>query len=476
MNTDLENQLNQLFKTWSTENAIKIIPLPKSGSNRTYFRLIGKSASAIAVLNKDQKENKAFISFAKTFFAANLPVPQILAEDLDNNIYLQEDLGDQSLFDLLLKEGYTSKVEDHYKEALSTLPKFQIEAADKIDYSVCYPRDKFDEQSVLWDLNYFKYYFLKLADFQFDEQTLENDFHTLAKYLTEPDTNYFMYRDFQSRNIMIKDNELYFIDFQGGRKGALQYDVASLLWSARANIPFEKREELLEYYLNEVVQYSKINQAEFKEYYYGYVLIRILQTLGAYGFRGFYERKDHFLKSIPYAIDNLEWLIENEKINIKADELLFALAKIVKSDLRSMFTETESDKLKVTITSFSYRQGIPYDSSGNGGGFVFDCRALHNPGRYPEYKMLTGKDENVIRFLEANSNVEKFLDSVKKLVMNSIKKYQERGFTNLMINFGCTGGQHRSVYCAERLANYLNLKPELEVSLIHSELEKRDDL
>lgn len=476
MNVELKNNFNKLFKHWANENSLNITPLPQSGSNRKYYRISGNSTSAIGVYNKDKKENLAFIKFAKHFYSKDLPVPQVLEEDLKKNVYLIQDLGDKTLFDLLSEEGFDESVEDYYKKALSFLPKFQITAGKNLDYSVCYPRDKFDQQSILWDLNYFKYYFLKLADIQFDEQKLESDFNSFASYLMKADTGYFMYRDFQSRNIMIKDDQLYFIDFQGGRKGALQYDVASLLWSARANIPFDKREVLLEYYLNEVAELSEIDQTEFKEFYDGYVLIRILQTLGAYGYRGFYEKKDHFLKSIPFAIDNLEWLIENEKINIKADELLFALAQIIKSDLRSKFTETESDKLKITITSFSYKQGIPYDSSGNGGGFVFDCRALNNPGRYPEYKMLTGKDENVIRFLEANSNVEKFLDSVKKLIMNSVKKYQERGFTNLMINFGCTGGQHRSVYCAERLANYLNLKPELEVSLIHSELEKRDDL
>ena len=476
MNTTLQNKLNQLFKSWANENAIKIIPLPQSGSNRRYFRLTGKSANAIVVFNKDQKENKAFLTFSKHFFSEGLPVPQILAEDLAHNIYLQEDLGDQSLFGLLIKNGFTEEVKKYYEEALSILPKFQISVAKNLDYSVCYPRDKFDELSILWDLNYFKYYFLKLAGVSFDEGKLEKDFKVLAEYLSKVPADYFMYRDFQSRNMMIKDNQLYFIDFQGGRKGALQYDVASLLWSARANIPYNQREELLDYYLSELSKYEKINETEFKEHYYGFVLIRILQTLGTYGYRGFYERKDHFLKSIPFAIENLEWIIENQKVSIKCDELFYTLAEIINSDLREKFAEQQNDLLKVTVTSFSYGSGIPADTTGNGGGFVFDCRAINNPGRYDEYKMLTGKDEKVINFLESNSYTDKFLKAAWKIIMMSVKDYQERGFKNLMVNFGCTGGQHRSVYCAEKTAKYLKTKPGIEVNLIHTELEKRDEL
>lgn len=476
MNTSLQNNLNQLFKTWANENAIKIIPLAQSGSNRKYYRLIGRTATAIAVFSKNKKENKAFVTFTKHFYANALPVPQVLAEDLKNDIYLQEDLSDQSLFDLLSRNGFIEEVKKYYKEALKTLLKFQIEAGKNLDYSVCYPRDKFDEQSIRWDLNYFKYYFLKLADVQFDESKLEKDFNTLAEYFSKVSSNYFMYRDFQSRNIMIKDGELYFIDFQGGRKGALQYDVASLLWSARANLPFDKREELLDYYLSELKKYKEVNEAEFKSYYYGFVLIRVLQTLGAYGYRGFYERKDHFLKSIPYAIENLEWLIENEKVNLKCDELFYTLAGIINSGLREKYSEGESDLLKITITSFSYKKGIPTDTSGNGGGFVFDCRAIHNPGRYDEYKMLTGQDEKVIVFLESKSDVDKFLKEVWRIILMSVKDYQERGFKNLMINFGCTGGQHRSVYCAEKTMKYLKTKAGIEVKLIHTELDKREDL
>lgn len=339
MSNTLQENFNRLFKTWCGEELHKITPLKSSGSNRKYFRLIGNSVSAIGVYNQDKKENIAFLTFADHFIEKNLPVPKIYAFDLDKNIYIQEDLGDQTLFNMHMDEGFTDKVKQHYKEALSILPKFQIDAGKDLDYSVCYPRNKFDKQSILWDLNYFKYYFLKLADIQFDEQALENDFHILSKFLLETDTNYFMYRDFQARNIMIKDEQLYFIDFQGGRKGALQYDPASLIWSARANLPFLQRENLLNYYLDELNKRIIINDKEFKKYYYGYVLIRILQTLGAYGFRGFFERKKHFLKSIPFALDNVKWLLENSKLNLECKELFSALKKLINKNFDNIIME-----------------------------------------------------------------------------------------------------------------------------------------
>lgn len=339
MNTQHKNIFNNIFKLWSKEEIVEITPLAESGSNRKYFRLIGKSETAIGVYNPNEKENIAFLTFAEHFLKKGLPVPKVYQYDLANNIYIQEDLGDNTLFDLLQKEGFSGKVEKYYQQALTKLLKFQIIAGKDLDYSVCYPRDKFDEQSILWDLNYFKYYFLKLADIQFDEQTLEDDFQTLTKFLLETDTNYFMYRDFQARNIMIKNEQLYFIDFQGGRKGALQYDPASLIWSARANLSFLQREDLLSYYIDELNKRIKINEKEFKKYYYGYVLIRILQTLGAYGFRGYFERKEHFLKSIPFALNNIKWLLENCKLDLSLNELISALNKLLKKDFDKKIME-----------------------------------------------------------------------------------------------------------------------------------------
>lgn len=339
MSKTLQENLNILFKTWCGEELHKITPLAESGSNRKYYRLIGKSATAIGVYNSNEKENIAFLTFAEHFLKKGLPVPKVYQYDLANNIYIQEDLGDNTLFDLLQKEGFSGQVEKYYQQTLTQLLKFQIEAGKDLDYTVCYPRDKFDEQSILWDLNYFKYYFLKLAGVQFDEQKLEDDFQSLKNFLLEAETNYFMYRDFQVRNIMIKNEQLYFIDFQGGRKGALQYDPASLLWSARANLSFLQREELLNYYYSKLSNYKKINEKEFKKYYYGYVLIRILQTLGAYGFRGYFERKEHFLKSIPFALNNIKWLLENCKLDLSLNELISALNKLLKKDFNKKIME-----------------------------------------------------------------------------------------------------------------------------------------
>jgi hypothetical protein len=318
---------------------------------------------------------------------------------------------------------------------------------------------------------------LKLGKIPFDEQTLETDFHTLSDYLLEADSNYFLYRDFQSRNIMIRNGEPYFIDYQGGRKGALHYDLASLLFDAKADLPHKVRAELLQYYISAVQKYVKIEETEFIQMFFGYVLIRILQALGAYGFRGFYEKKEHFLKSIPYAIDNLSWLLNTVSFPIKIHSLIETLQGVVISNEFRQINDVRkvSNKLEVSLFSFSYRQSIPQDQSGNGGGFVFDCRAIHNPGRYNQYKMLTGKDETVKKFLLEESDAEKFLLSVFTIVQQTIKVYVTRKFAHLMISFGCTGGQHRSVYCTNRMAEYLKSIPGIEVKVRHIELEKREN-
>jgi len=324
---------------------------------------------------------------------------------------------------------------------------------------------------MLWDLSYFKYYFLKLAKISFDEQKLEDDFQTFCDFLLQTDCNYFLYRDFQSRNIMVYENHPFFIDYQGGRKGALQYDIASLLYDAKADIPQGVRNQLLEYYIESLKKYIPVNEKEFTEYYYGYVIIRIMQALGAYGFRGFYEKKEHFLQSIPYALDNLKWLLENTTIPVKLPTLMNVLQKLSQSEgLRQLGKKVYS--LKVLITSFSYKNGIPVDDSGHGGGFVFDCRSLHNPGRYEEYKTLSGKDKEVIDFLKKEPTVYEFMNHVYGLVDKSIENYQKRGFTHLQINFGCTGGQHRSVFCANLLEEHLKMKLNVETELHHTVLEQ----
>lgn len=488
---EIKAQLNKLFKDWSHENALSIIPLAQSGSYRKYFRISGEGKTAIGVFSPEKKENIAFISFTKHFLKKGLNVPKLYAQQLKENIYLIEDLGDTTLHSLVEKsdspnnkirnpKSWSSipsgeirnyEIVDYYKQALLHLIRFQIDASKGLDYSVCYPRKKFDTQSILWDLNYFKYYFLKLAKISFDEQKLEDDFNTFAEFLLSADTKYFLYRDFQSRNILVHNDQLYFIDYQGGRKGALQYDVASLLFQAKVNLSHEIREKLLAHYLVQLSKRIKVNSKEFEKYYYGYVLIRLLQTLGAYGFRGYYENKSHFLSSIPYALKNLQWLVENNHIAKKLPEFSSVIHAILKDEKLNTLSALQTDKkLKVTINSFSYKEGIPKDYSGNGGGFVFDCRSLQNPGKYPEYVNSTGLDDDVISFLSDKSDVKEFLLSVYSIVDESVKNYMKRDFKNLMVNFGCTGGQHRSVYCAERLAEHLKNNFDIEVELNHTRL------
>ena len=474
-----QHSLKILFEDWSQEEALSIRPLAQSGSYRKYFRISGKEKTAIGVFSPDKKENRAFISFTKHFLKKGLNVPILYDQQLKENIYLIEDLGDTTLFSLMEKEkandSFSNKALSYYREALSQLIRFQTDGGKGLDYSVCFPRVKFDQQSILWDLNYFKYYFLKLAKIPFDEQKLEDDFKTFTQFLLSASTNYFMYRDFQSRNILVYNDELYFVDYQGGRKGALQYDVASLLFQAKVNLPPSARDELLNYYLDQANQKSKIKTQKFLRYYYGYVLIRLLQTLGAYGFRGYYENKSHFLLSIPFALKNLQWLVDENHIPKKLPEMKRILDLIINNEELKKFELNQlGKKLKVTINSFSYKEGIPKDYSGNGGGFVFDCRSLENPGRYPEFKERTGLDESVIQFLDNKNDVDEFLKSVYKVVDESVKKYIDRDFKNIMINFGCTGGQHRSVFCAEKLAVHIKENFDVLIEVNHTQLSKKE--
>ncbi|NTW32819.1 MAG: phosphotransferase [Bacteroidetes bacterium] len=475
MHNIIKEKLISLFEKQTLEQVGSISELPSSGSYRQYFRLRNNNRSVLGAYNNDAKENNAFITFSKHFKYKGLPVPEIFAKDEENHIYLLEDLGDTTLFSYLsaLKqhEENPDEIIKIYKKIIDFLPKFQVNASTDLDYSVCYPRANFDKQSMLWDLNYFKYYFLKLAKISFDEQKLEDDFQSFSDFLLKTDCNFFLYRDFQSRNIMLKHEQPYFIDYQGGRKGALQYDIASLLYDAKADLSQKTRNILFDYYLDVLKKYLEIDKKEFTTYYYGYVLIRIMQALGAYGFRGFYEKKEHFLQSIPYALDNLTWLLENTEIPLKIPTLMNVLHKISQSEMLRSYAKNEA-VLKVSITSFAYKNGIPNDDSGNGGGFVFDCRALHNPGRYEEYKTLTGKDKEVISFLKKEPEMYEFLNHAYRLIDITVENYVKRKFANLMVNFGCTGGQHRSVFCANMLADHLKNKFDIKIEVYHRELEK----
>lgn len=475
MKQETKNALISLFEKWAGDKVVETELLPQSGSYREYIRIIGEKRTVLGAFNADLKENHAFISFSKHFLSKNLPVPEIYHQDDENGLYLLQDLGKTTLFDYILHlrvgEGFATDLVLIYKKIISQLVRFQVEGGEGLDFAACYPRDSFDKQSMIWDLHYFKYYFLKLAKIPFDEQLLENDFQKFSDYLLDAPRDYFLYRDFQSRNIMLVNGEPWFIDYQGGRKGALQYDLASLLYDAKADLPQEVRDELFDHYLQEVQKVQKVDSKAFNSFFQGYVLIRIMQAMGAYGFRGFYERKEHFLKSIPYALKNLETILSRLDMPVELPELTKALNEVVGSEFLQQVGQEEEVKLHVEINSFSYRRGIPLDKSTNGGGFVFDCRAIHNPGRYKEYVEMTGKDQPVIDFFKEKSEMDEFLTSVYAIVDMSVDKYVKRKFTNLQVSFGCTGGRHRSVFSAESLAKHLREKFDVNISLRHIERE-----
>lgn len=456
--------LTRLYKQWSGEEASTLTQLPLSGSDRRYYRMIGPESQAIGAWNADVFENKAFLKLADHFASNGLPVPEVYLTDESQKAYLQTDLGDTHLFGLLTAEGLSEHVKGLYRQVIGWLPHFQMAGQNGFDFSICYPRSAFDRQSMHWDLNYFKYYFVRLSGETLNEQALEDDFDRLITFLLQAKQDYFLYRDFQSRNVMVVENRPFFIDFQGGRQGPLQYDLASLLFDAKANLPNSFREELLEMYLEKARIIPGFDKHDFLKYYYGFVLIRILQALGAYGFRGFYQKKEHFLQSIPYALDNIDYVLEHHHPGIEFPELEKLLRTFVKSESLRAYAKP---MLKVRVSSFSYREGIPADHSGNGGGFVFDCRALNNPGRLTEYKSLSGKDAAVKQFLANQSETATFLASVYNLVDQAVENYMHRGFENLMVSFGCTGGQHRSVYCADKLAAHLNQRYGLAVEAEH---------
>jgi aminoglycoside/choline kinase family phosphotransferase len=469
--------LKQLFQQHFRTAAEQVTPIQGQlgSSGRNIIRLANDTASAIGVVYGVREENVAFLEFSKHFYRHGLPVPKIYAEDLTRDAYLEEDLGDTTLFEFLSEnrtgDTIAPDVIEAYRKTVAVLPRFQIEAGRDLDYSVCYPRDSFDRQSIAWDLNYFKYYFLRLAGIPFNEQALEDDFARLTDFLLTAGRDYFLYRDFQSRNIMLRGGRAYFLDYQGGRKGALQYDVASVLYDAKADLPPSLRQQLLDHYLENLGRFSDLTRDAFMQHFYAYVYIRIMQAMGAYGYRGFFERKAHFLQSVPYALKNSRWLLHNVELPIKVPTLLAAFKSMLASEkLQNLVSETEN--VLVRVFSFSFHQGPPKDETGHGGGFVFDARSLPNPGREERFKTLTGKDPAVIDYLMQQESVHQFLGSVIALVDASVTSYQSRGFKNLMVSFGCTGGQHRSVYLAEQLAKHLRGRNGVEVAVQHLGLER----
>jgi len=476
----LIESIQQLYKDWKGSKASSIDVLPQSGSERRYFRLHDNGKSVIGTFGANIKENETFFYFSYEFRKKNLAVPEIYSISDDRAFYLQEDFGDISLLSRLETEGYCDSVYDLFKKSLSSLAELQIKGNEGLDYDKCLTNKEFGKQAIMADLLYFKYYFLDALRRPYDKQALIDDFEALSNYLTHTEYKYFMFRDFQSRNIMVTpDNAVHFIDYQGGMKGAPQYDVASMLWQARANLPVEWKTNLLVDYMNSLDDITKapLDKNIFRSQYNGYVLIRLLQVLGAYGFRGLFERKAQFLTSIPLALNNLKTFFEKQSIGIAVPEFRKVLQLCISNEIIEQFTPLQADEntpLIIKINSFSYRKGIPEDISGNGGGFVFDCRGILNPGRIEEFKIQHGRDKAVKDFIEQQTKMQDYLNSVFDIVDITVEDYIRRGFANLMISFGCTGGQHRSVYAADALARHLKNKFKVKIELGHVEQDEKN--
>jgi len=474
--------LKQLYREKFGIECIETIQLVPAGGARKYYRLRNGDSTAVGAYNNDTRENKAFLGFTQHFLKSGLSVPEIYRISPDEKYYLLEDLGDMTLKGLTdsYRKGieFPSEIIPWYRKVIDSLIHFQTKGHLGLNMELCFPRDEFDSRSVLWDLNHFKYFFIKLSGIPYDEDKLEDDFQKLAGKLDRQERDSFLFRDFQSRNIMIKNDRLYFIDYQGGRKGALQYDIATLLYEAKANIPDNIRTELLEYYLEKISQLKKeeFNRKNFLEAYPLFALIRQLQALGAYGLRGWIEKRPLFLQSIPFALQNLKHFSENESSALNEYPELHRLISVMSNDPKlNKSVPVKEEKLTVRISSFSYRKNIPDDITGEGGGFVFDCRGIHNPGRYERFKDLTGLDKKTKKFFEEKTDMEDFLKDAFSLIDRTVKTYIERGFKHLQVNFGCTGGQHRSVYAAQKLAEHLEHNRLLTVLVEHRELNDRND-
>ena len=510
-----------LYREWAGGDPASVNRVAADGSARLYWRLRGPDGgTVIGGYGPEREENRAFLAFSHTFRRLELPVPRIYAADDGPDAWLAEDLGDTTLFARLSAArearaggeageiGFPAGLVPLYQRVLEWLPRFQVEGGRAVDFSLAYPRKAFDRRSILWDLNYFKYHFLKLAHVPFHEERLERDFGRLLRFLLRADRSHFLYRDFQSRNVMVRDGEPWFIDYQGGRRGALHYDPASLLYDAKADLPDPLREALLEHYLDALEEHVPLDRDRFRELYAGHVLVRAMQAMGAYGYRGFFEGKRHFLQSVPYAARNLRGLLEKglpldvpeleavftriagrwadvppepARVVARAGEAARPAATVAEALAGQRLREAPSagpegaaadSILAVRIGSFSYRGGLPADTEGHGGGFVFDCRALPNPGREERYRGLTGLDDATVSYLEGREEVERFFEHTRALVEAQVERYRERGFTSLTVHYGCTGGQHRSVYLSERLARRLRERfPDIRVSVEHRERE-----
>ena len=468
-------KIKELFSSCRTEELLSIERLPLSGSDRIYYRILTTGPSFIATQNNNARENETFFYFTEQFRSKAIPVANVICIDESRCLYLQEDFGDSSLLNELEHHGYNEYVYELYRQSLRELARMQISGDSGLDYSRCITSREFGKQAIITDLLYFKYYFLDTLKIPYDKDRLGDDFEAFGNYLSHVDEKFFMFRDFQSRNIMVKEGQVHFIDYQGGMKGALQYDVASMLWQAKAMLSIDWKNNLFSYYMDCVEELlgHKLDRARFESQYNGYVLIRLLQVLGAYGFRGLFERKAHFLTSIPLALKNLKWFLENKQTGIVLPEFSRILSLIVTDEVIERFEPlqaTDETPLVVKVKSFSYKiSGVPKDDTPNGGGFVFDCRGILNPGRIEKYKQVNGRNKPVKDYLEQQTRMPDFLNSVYNILDIAVEDYINRKFDSLMVSFGCTGGCHRSVYAADAVVRHLRNKFGVKVELEHVE-------
>lgn len=494
--------LARLFTATFGSSPETIVPHRADGSNRRLFRITQHDGNRyIGVYGPEPEENRAFVGYSRSMREAGLPVPEIYAVDAAEGIYIEEDLGDTTLFDRLTEARaqnggrFPEELIPIYRSVVELLARVQVAGATAVDFGLAYPTPLFDRRAMLWDLNYFKYHFLKLAGINFHEARLDRDFETLCDHLAAEPATFFLYRDFQSRNIMLRGDQPWLIDYQGGRLGAPQYDIASLLNDAKADLPTTLRAELLEHHLESLAALVPVDRDRYREAYPHFALIRVLQAMGAYGYRGFFEGKPHFLGSVAYAARTVAAMLE-QGLGMEIPELEAALRAIAATDWEARVqkhgvrsgehattpmvaaeplspTTAAPHPLRVSISSFSYRHGYPAADPAHGGGFVFDCRAIPNPGRLQEYKALTGNDPGVAAYLEQQEALHTFLDRTTGLVADAVANYRERGFELLQVAFGCTGGQHRSVYCAEALGRRLRERyPDISVEVEHRERER----
>ncbi|MCU0367113.1 MAG: phosphotransferase [Bacteroidales bacterium] len=469
---DVRTTVERAFQKWSGTAPETITRLPRSGSDRIYFRLHSRGEHVIGAFNPGREENDAFVGFTNHFRSKGLSVPEIYVYYPDEKVYFLEDLGDTNLFTWLAQrsdeERFNEETEALFLNIASDLVRIQTEGIKGLDLALCYPHRSFDRQSIVWDLNYYKYMFLKLIAAPFNETRLERDFEALTLFLLEAGQEYFLFRDFQTANIMIRDGKPWYIDYQGGRLGAPQYDIASLIYDAKAYIPENIRRKTLERHLDLFAAATGRSRSSLAKYSGAFTLVRLMQALGAFGYRGLHENKPTFTESIVPAVELMNDLLAGEQVEIDLPELKKASAA-VPAQRKYRILAHYQNLLKINIESFSYVRGktLTYD---NGGGFVFDCRGLRNPATMPDLVDLTGNDHELAEFFGNDEEAIAFAGDCVSIIRNSLPMIRGKGVSEINIAFGCVGGRHRSVWCAGRVAAMLTAMPGVTVTLSHREL------